>query len=234
MLQVIFHILEEVYQYVKKIVSLFLVAVTFLCMSVPAFALDAPITVSSPEVTIINCSSKIPASALAEIEKAVSAQVTLTDGTVIPIASTVTVEDVSSSVYSTNAISSENSYKVTVQATASDDKIVSDSGEHNYSNIRVSATLQLIWTDGPGLNNVIKKVSGTRTVLKGSVNYAKVQWGDGWRSALTWTEKDVTNVNSFSYSPSVTVNCPKAQYSIMMVDEPIGSLLLTVSSSVLQ
>jgi len=94
---------------------------------------------------------------LLEIEKSVGAEIVMADGTSVPIESMVTIEDVSTSNHSARFLDSSDGYKVTVQATASDDKIDSDSGPQNNSKFNVSATLQLIWTDGAGLDNVIKK-----------------------------------------------------------------------------
>ena len=114
-----------------------------------------------------------------------------------------------------------------------DEKIVADSGEKNGGTYNVAATLQMIWIDGPGLDNVIKEVSGTSRVLKGTMASAEVQWGNGWKSAVTWTSKNVINRSSFLYRPNETVPCPKAQYAIMM-NGAMSDLVLTVSSSVLQ
>jgi len=154
-------------------------------MNCTALAYDAPVENPVQETTIVNLSHEISAQELHEIEQSVGAYVTMSDGKTAPVASVVTTEDVPLNECSAYALSDENSYKVTVQTTASNDKIVSDSGEHNYSGLHVSATLELIWTGGSGLNNVIKKVSGARTITAGSVNWTTVQWGDGWKTALT-------------------------------------------------
>ncbi|BAK99161.1 hypothetical protein OBV_19630 [Oscillibacter valericigenes Sjm18-20] len=211
----------------KKLTSLALALVMCLSLYIPAFALDNSPD-SNPEVRVVNHSDSITAQELQEIVSSTSAYLTLKDGTAVPVDSVVTVEDIAAPDVSPN----QNSYKVTLSATASSDKIVSDSAEKNGS-VTASATLELIWVDGPELDNVIKKVSGTLNVVKGTVSEATVRYGIGWVSALQWTSKDVTGKTSFSYSPNLTVQCPKADYSIVF-EEAMVAMSLSVSSSVFQ
>lgn len=220
----------------KKLTSLALALVMCLSLYIPAFALDNSPD-SNPEVRVVNHSDSITAQELQEIVSSTSAYLTLKDGTAVPVDSVVTVEDIAAPDVSPNqnaynVSANQNSYKVTLSATASSDKIVSDSAEKNGS-VTASATLELIWVDGPELDNVIKKVSGTLNVVKGTVSEATVRYGIGWVSALQWTSKDVTGKTSFSYSPNLTVQCPKADYSIVF-EEAMVAMSLSVSSSVFQ
>ncbi len=216
----------------KKITALLIAFSTLCSMSVTAFAADMPVTKTSADVTLINLSDKISDNELSEIKDTAHAYVTLHDGTIIPIDSVVTVEDVVEDGISPYSLSDQKSYKVTVQAAASSDKIVSDSDYINGKDFNASATLQLIWTDGPGLDNYIKQVSGTLNVVKGTVTDGTVSWGDGW-SGYGWDERDVGAKSSFSYSPNKKASCPQAMYSVL-IDESFTNLYIHVSSSVIQ
>lgn len=217
----------------KKITALLIAFSTLCSMSVTAFAADMPVTKTSTDVTLINLSDKISDKELSEIKDTAHAYVTLHDGTIIPIDSVVTVEDVVEDGISPYSLSDPKSYKVTVQAAASSDKIVSDSDYINGKDFNASATLQLIWTDGPGLDNYIKQVSGTLNVVKGTVTEGEVRWGNGWDSAMKWDSRSVGAKSSFSYSPNKKVPCPKADYSVI-IEESFSNLYISVSSSVTQ
>ena len=223
---------------IKKLLSLAVAGAMMLStMVVSAGAVDVNHDVQSPaldsNVTIVNLSDNITSQQIQEIASATSACIKQKDGTTIPVNSVVTVEDVSMPVGLADTDSIPSAYKVTLSATASNEKEVYDNGDKKGADFDVSATLGMIWIDGPGLDNVIKEVSGVRVVKKGTIDSAKVQWGDGWKSALTWTSKNVINRSTFLYRPNETVSCPKASYSII----PKGALVsldLTVSSSVFQ
>ena len=223
---------------IKKMLSLAVAGtMMLLSMVVSAGAIDVNHDAQSPasdsNVAVVNLSDNITSQQLQEITSATSACIKQKDGTTIPVDSVVTVEDVSMPASLADTGSTSSDYKVILSATASDEKIVADSGEKNGGTYNVAATLQMIWIDGPGLDNVIKEVSGTSRVLKGTMASAEVQWGNGWKSAVTWTSKNVINRSSFLYRPNETVPCPKAQYAIMM-NGAMSDLVLTVSSSVLQ
>lgn len=187
-----------------------------ICLSLngPALALNDYIVPDS-DVTIINLSKSITPQKLQKIED-------------------LTAENLFDSNYSRISSMDENSYKVTVSTSASEDKIVSDSGYTNGTGYHVSATLQLIWTDVFGLDNVIKKVSGTLTVLEGTVSDdSYVEWGNGWASIFTWTSKKVGDASSFAYYPNETVECPAAGYTIYIKGASVNHCL-SVSSSIFQ
>lgn len=214
----------------KKVISLLMVVCLTVVVCVPtATAKD----VSNAQITVVNHSERISASQIAEIKDSVGAYLVMEDGTEVSIPSVVTIEDVPTNDVSTYSLSPEKRYAVSVEAAASTNKTVTDSGDQNFSGIHVSATLNMVWTDGPGLDNVIYSVSGTKKIIEGKETWGKVQWGDGWRSAITWTEKDVSGKGSFYYWPGEKVPCPKAVYSILMSGAP-WTLVLTASSSVIQ
>lgn len=219
----------------KKFTSFALAICIVFSLCCTAFATTIP-TTAEPEVTVVNLSKSIAPQTLQEIVDSTGAQLVTDDGTIIPIDSVVTIEDCSVAEFSSlkNVSPEQDAYKVTVSTTASDDKVVSDSGDKNGAEFNVSATLQLIWVDGPGLDNVIKKVSGTLTILKGKVKDATyVEWGNGWQSALNWTTKRIGDKSSFTYYPNQTVACPASLYSVFVEGASVA-LTLKAYSSVFQ
>ncbi len=214
----------------KRIISLLMAVCLMVAICVPTATASG---VSDDPIKIVNHSRSISASQIAEIKESVGANLVMNDGTEVAIPSVVTIEDIPTGGISTYSLSSERQYAVSVEAAASTNKTVTDSGDQNFSGIHVSATLNMVWTDGPGLDNVIYSITGTKKITEGKETWGKVQWGDGWKSALTWTQRDVSGTGEFHYWPGVTVSCPKAQYSILMDGAP-WTLVLTVSSSVLQ
>lgn len=218
----------------KKITALLLIVMMLLFTMVPAFAFD---TADVPEVTIVNHSKKITPQELYEVKNSVGAKAVFNDGIIIPLDSVVTIEDFEEDVSyrSYNAEETpQKSYKVTVQTELSsdNDKIVSDSGDKNGKEYNVSATLQLVWTDGPGFDNYIKKVSGTLTVLKGTVTEAKVSWGDQMSPSL-YAEKDVLGKSSFSYNPNFKTANPGSDFDIS-IRNCLVSLNLHANASIFQ
>lgn len=240
--------IREVEYNVKKVVSL--IASVMVCFALSTSALAVDNGVFTAEVTVVNLSNEITDEMLQEIVNSTSACLISEDGTTIPIDSVVTVEDVTS----TEEFEFVNSdiirdasvpckaYKVAVSAKASD-KTVVDSGSKNGSGYNGSATLELVWVDGPGLNNVIKKVSGSVTCYNNTtVEDAYVAWGNGWQSQAGWPEVDLTskfanatNGKKVEYEewPDETVPCPKAISSTLFKGAS-SYLSLSASSSVFQ
>lgn len=222
----------------KKFVSFALASVICLSLNGPALALDDSIVTDS-DITVINLSERITPQELQEIASCVTAQITKEDGTVVPVEATITVEDLSveDSVYSTYSKMSSiegNSYKITLNAVASEDKIDTDSGAQNGTGYNVAATLQLIWTDVFGVDNIIKEVSGTLTILKGTVDEDSfVEWGDAWEGALRWTSRKVGTKPSFAYYPNETAIAPAAAYTVY-IEDALVNLCLSVRSSIFQ
>lgn len=224
----------------KKITALLLTIAMFVSMMVPAYALDTADTTDisdDPKVTLVNLSTKITTQELDKIMDSVGAKMVMKDGTVIPIDCVVTVEDVTEEIspVSQYSASSEKSYRVTVQADATD-KTSDDKGKQSGSDYDISATLKMTWTDGSGTNNILKDVSGTLTVVKGTVSSGQLRWGDGMTSALIWAKRDVGAKSSFSYSPNFPAVKPSADYSVQMKTSESFSnpLYLYVSSSIFQ
>lgn len=222
----------------KKIAASVMAATTLAVGAVgnyETFAFVGNIEDEQANIEIVNLSSNIGEEEIQKITDSVSANLVYEDGSEVPVNTVVTIEDISTLNSKMRTMSNDadsNSYQVTVSASA-DQKITSDSADKNTSKVVASATLQLIWTDNTGLNNVIDKVSGTRTVTKGTVSSATLKYGDGYRSSILWTTKDVTNMKSFSYSPNKTAADPSASYSILFKESSVA-LSLSVSSSIFQ
>lgn len=220
----------------KKLLSTAVAIAMVTCMGTTAFAMDKALGEIESNIEVVNLSDNINIQTIQEIIRSVESSLIYDDGTVVPVDAVVTIEDISTMNHRSSEV---QSYKVTLDTSISEQietpnsrKIDSDSDDKN-GNVVASATLQLIWTDGPGLNNVIDKVSGTLTVKKGRVSDGEVRYGDGWRSTILWTKKDVGSASSFSYRPGITVADPSAVYYVDFEDATFG-LSLRVSANVLQ
>lgn len=228
----------------KKVLSVILACITIFGTSVTAFAADES-TNSNENIEVVNLSQNIDAREIEEIKESVVSNIICEDGTEIPMTTVVTIEDASVSsnarAYSANA---NNSYKITVSATAdttqdttsagnNSRKIDSDSADRNSKGVVASITLQLTWTDLSGVNNRLDKVSGSLTKTKGTVTKASLRYGDGYRSAILWTSKNVIGKTSFSYSPKMTAIDPSADYAVNFAESSV-QLYVSVSASVFQ
>ena len=174
-----------------------------------------------------------------EDKNSINAEVVCNEDVNTVVSTVITIEDVADKKERSVFFRNENSYKVTVQSNileleseSNARKVVSDSGDKN-GKVEASATLQMIWTDVFGTSNKLDKVSGTLTVISGKVESGIVRYGEGTRSALLWTEKNVGASSSFSYEPNMTLFSPAADYAVKFKDNSI-SLYLKVSSSIFQ
>lgn len=218
----------------KKMMSFVLAMAICLSLNTTVLAMDDPSTDLSPNVTVVNLSDNITNQELQKIVDSTGAYIKQNDGTLVPISSTVTVEDMPVSNYSRNATSAENAYKVTINATLSEnDKNVTDSSDKNSSAARATATLTIVWTDNFGPNNAFKEVSGTLRVDKGTVETAVVRYGDLLSAGINWVKKDVKGKNKFTYYPNWIGPCPIADYSISFAGDGVD-LYVVVRSSILQ
>ncbi len=214
----------------KKTIALLLAITVFASMGISAFAFSTDDVTNTANVTVVNCSQSITAQQITEIKEAVDSYVILNDGTKVPAESVVTIEDVSTDEYSCYSLSPNNTYKVSVQARASTDKIVSDNDYKNKGETNASITLEMVWTDVTGPNNVLKEVSGTLSVIKGTVVSGEVKWGDSIMGG-NWAKRDVGSSSSFSYTPDFSTYCPSASYTVQFTD---CNLYAKVSASIFQ
>ena len=207
----------------KKMLSMVLAFGMVASMSATAFAAAQTMGQTSSKIEVVRLSDNISEQVITEITDGVECSLMYDDGTIVPIHSVVTIEEIN-----TGSKSLADTYAVTLSS-----KIDSDSADKNSSNTTASATLKLVWTDGKGINNTIDEVSGTLDVVKGKVHSGTVRYGDGWASAISWDKKDVGNKSSFSYSPNYGVPDPTADYSIAFKDE-LFSMSMSVSANVFQ
>ena len=148
----------------KKVMSFALAIALCLSLSTTVLATNNPSTDFSPNVTVVNLSNNLPDQELQEIVDSTVAYIKQDDGTIAPVSSTITVEDIPVTNRSRNTTSVENAYKVTINATLSEDdndKNVTNSKDKNSSAARATATLTIVWTDNLGPENEFKEVSGT-------------------------------------------------------------------------
>lgn len=227
----------------KKVLSVILACITIFGTSVTAFAADES-TNSNENIEVVNLSQNIYASEIEEIKDSVVSNIICEDGTEIPMTTVVTIEDSSVSSNARSYSSNNNSYKVTITATAdttqdttsagnNSRKIDSDSADKNSEGVVASITLQLMWTDLKGTDNRFDEVSGKLTVKKGTLQKATLRYGSGFVSSALWKKIDVTKLKSFSYKPGITIDDPTASYSASFKDA-IVTLYVRVSASVFQ
>lgn len=207
----------------KKKLSTVLAVGMIASMSTSAFAAQPSKEVAEPNVEVIALSADIDASVLNEIENSVEACLVYKDGTTAPLDAVITVEKVP-----TTAKSAADTYAVAVRS-----KLDSDTDDRNTSHTNASATLKLLWTDGPQLENVIDEVSGTLDLQKGKVTSGEVRYGNGWVTPALWTVKDVGGTSSFSFYPNMTTIDPSASYTLGFEGE-ISTMSLRVSANVFQ
>lgn len=220
----------------KKVMSFALAIALCLSLSTTVLATNNPSTDFSPNVTVVNLSNNLPDQELQEIVDSTVAYIKQDDGTIAPVSSTITVEDIPVTNRSRNTTSVENTYKVTINATLSEDdndKNVTNSKDKNSSAARATATLTIVWTDNLGPENEFKEVSGSLRVDKGTVESAELRYGDSLVSALKWRTVDVTGRDEFAYYPNWTTPCPVADYSIKFEGDGV-TLYVHVSSSIFQ
>lgn len=207
----------------KKKLSTVLAVGMIASMSTSAFAAQPSKEVAEPNVEVIALSADIDASVLDKVENSVGACLVYKDGTTVPIDAVVTVEKMP-----TTAKSATTTYAVTVRS-----KLDTDTDDLNTSHTNASATLRLLWTDGPDIQNVIDEVSGTLHVEKGKVLSGTVLYGNRMVSSMLWTKKEVGSAPSFTFKPNMTVMSPAASYSVGFEDEIFG-LSLSVASTIFQ
>lgn len=204
-----------------------------LC-STSASALDTSAAVPQPNVTVVNLSENATAQKVQEIVDSTMVGFKRDDGSIIPVESVITIDDVSVPTYAGRMTQDENVYQVTVSAIVDgEQKRVSDSDKKNNDNVVASATLKMVWIDGPGLQNAIRDISGTLSVTKGTVTSAVVRWGEGTQSALQWESRDVTGKAAFGYLVEYQAISPKADYTIDFKGES-WPLYMCVASSIFQ
>lgn len=193
---------------------------------------------------IINLSSKISEEQLQEIKSSVCSKLVYEDGLNIPVKSTVKIEDMSlsnnTSVFFRNNL---NSYKLSVSTVVDEkellntssetSKTVSDSSERNTSDVAATIELDLVWIDGPGLNNKIYSVHGKRTVTRGTVSSATLKYGNGYDSAFIWTSVDVKNNSDYTCTPNIYASKPAALYDVTFRESRV-SLYVDVAASIFQ
>lgn len=227
----------------KKVLSVILACITIFGTSVTAFAADKSVD-TNENIEIVNLSQNIDKSEIEEIKDSVVSNIVYEDGTEVPMATVVTIEDAAVSSNARSYSSSNNSYKVTVTGTAdttqdtssasnNSRKIVSDSADRNNKKVVASISLQMIWTDVPGdVNNILNKVSVSRTVTSGTVSKATVSYWDQWDPANE-VSKNITKKTSYSCSPNMCAIDPSASYGVHF-EESIVQLYVSVSASIFQ
>ena len=221
----------------KKILSFIMIGSVLLSSST-MWAQEKEVAFEE-KVKVINLTENITDECIDEITDSVSASLVYQDGTMVPTDMVITIEDISNTNSRNISNLIEKRYQVTVEASVSEvtdeanaRKIVNDSAYKN-GDVVASATLQIIWTDVFGPENILNEVSGTLEVVSGTVKSGTVKYGDGFYSAVGWTEKNVGSRKSFTYNPNETAFIPTADYWVYFKDELFG-LHLSVSSSLFQ
>ena len=227
---------------IKHLTSLCLVLVMCLSICAPAFAANDSECANNHEpeaiVNIVNHSKHITSQQISEITQSSGAYIVNSDGSITPVEATVIIEDMSTPVslcgYSANTTNNP-SYKVTINAKVDGvDKVSSDSDDLNKAGITATATLEMVWTDCPGTENIIKTVSGALKVYKGTVTSGTVEWGDGFRSAVGYVTRDVGSRRSFSFTANKTALTPCARYYVKFAETQSSELYLKATASIWQ
>lgn len=223
----------------KRFMSLLLAMAMLFALSAPALALDTSaldtsVVAPQSDMVVVNLSGSITSQEVQKIVDSTIVGLKKDDGTIVPVESVLTIEDVPVFTYANRMAQNENAYRVTVSATIEgDEKFVSKSDDNNSDYVTASALLQMIWIDGPGLQNAIKEVSGSLRVEKGTVTSATVRWGEGTQAASNWERRDVIGRSSFSYTANYQAIAPKADYQVEFKNSS-WPLYMCVASSIFQ
>ncbi|MDR2953460.1 MAG: hypothetical protein LBV43_00060 [Prevotella sp.] len=212
----------------KKLISAILAMAMVATMGASAFAEDA---VPSSEVTIETLTENISQEIVTDIKESVSSGLRYADGTVVPVDSFVTIEEAPVMRARSQGIDDPQTYLVTVRAGVK--KTDSDTEDRNSGSKSASIYLQLTWTDNAGTGNVLNSLSTRLTNSGFKVTSGTLKYGDGSRSAATWTTKNIGSTSSYSISPNLTTYDPAASYTVMLEGE-LFSLFTTVGANVFQ
>lgn len=187
------------------------------------FALQTNAYETNENISVIPLSSGISERTLNKIANSVETNLVYKNGTVVPIEAVVTVEKLPSLLKS-----EKDAYSVSVRL-----KVDYAIADKTTSKTNAVATLKLLWADGFGFDNYIDEVSGTLNLYSGRVTSGEVRYGDGFQTAIAWTQKNVGSRPSFSYSPNMRVKKPTADYTLKFAGESFA-MCLKVSSNILQ
>lgn len=181
-----------------------------MCLSLgtTSFA-SAPEAVQNPNVRVINQSEHISAQEIQKLSDSVSASFVKEDGTVIPVETEITIEDVA-----TNARSAGNTYRASVRANS---KVSSGSNDKNSQGVTASAYAAITWTDVPGIYNNLDYIEGNVDITKGVMSSSKAEYGDSkhWMDKMTYP---IGKKTSFSKSVDLQVATPYLVYTVFFKD----------------
>lgn len=210
----------------KKLTSIFFAVV--LCVNTTATALAAtPVECynENENVQVINRSSSISEQALDELANDISASLTYDDGTSVPVATTVIVEDVDRQTAKENRLNASNTYRVTAET-----KVESDSDNKNNEGVNASVHISLYWEDRLGPNNYFKSVNGGINLIQGTISKSILRYGDLNRT-INDTVMNLGAKRSFNVSVNKEVFAPHASYHVFF-DGAIFELNVSVTPSI--
>lgn len=196
-----------------------MVCSTLLGFNLTAMAADSLACAGEQDVKVVNLAKNISPESIQEIVNDVSATLVHTDGSVVQLETTITIEDVTQTPLRMLEAPSANTYQV--RATS---KVESDSDNKNDEGVSASIHLSMRWTDVPGPQNILESLWGSVDLSKGRIESSRVQYGDALRGGRT--TKNLGTQTSFSLNLNSLETSPTAVYQVYFVG---ASFYLNVS-----
>lgn len=184
----------------KRIISLFLLAsivATMLTGSV--FAYTAEDMESDGATTVVCLSDNFDTTAIEQVEEGVSAYIVDDAGNTFPLNCEVTISEVPQTMSATSPEGPRYSMKVSteVKTKYNDDTL-------EMSSVICYVEMYMDWIDGPGIYNSIERLRGECTMVKGTLQKARVSWGNAHNRCVKYKILD-GNELAFDFDPDFDV-----------------------------
>lgn len=163
----------------------------------------------NPNVRVVNHSTQISEQALQELVNDINVSMEYDDGSVIPVNSVITVEDITSN---NKSKTGAQEYQVSVRS-----KIESDADSKNNEGVSASIYLELRWIDNPFGNNVFESIEGNVDIDKGTISSSKVVYCDMLTAAANKNLNLGTKTSFYKYLGYEAFQ-PHASYHVKFVD----------------
>ena len=206
----------------RIVVILTLIASLCLGLNTKVYAAETYPNITTS--TIVNDSNTINDEVIAELLQDIDAVLIYEDGSIVPLETEVVIEDISTNRFSRS--NEGNTYSV-----RSTTKIDTKSADKNSEGVTASITMQLKWTDVPGIDNILESITGIISLEKGTIKETKVQYGNAYEMARAQSQIFYGNIYGFYKDIDLVTFAPWASCQIKFEDADYV-LYVSVSSSV--
>lgn len=184
----------------KRIISLFLLAsIVATMLTGSAFAYTAEDMESDGTTTVVCLSDNFDTAAIEQVEEGVSAYIVDDAGNTIPLNCEVTISEVPQTISATSPEGPRYSMKVSTEV-----KTKYDENTLEMPGIICTVEIYMDWIDGPGIYNSIERLYGECTMTKGTLQKARVSWGNAHNRCVKYKVLD-GNGSSFDFDPDFDI-----------------------------